>query len=331
MRVGLIGSVGSSLLTLQKLVEYSFNVVGVWGYEPPSTLNVSGYCSMCKLAEDNHLSYYPFVKINSSDVKEQIRNASIDVLFVVGVSQLIDEDIIKTPRLGCVGFHPTKLPKGRGRAPMAWLILDRGEGAATFFNIDTKADEGDVFVQEPFCIEDEDDASSIGVKLKEAMVRALDRWLPSLSSNGLKGIPQDEKEATFYARRAPLDGCIDWSNRAKDIDRLIKASTSPHPGAFSFYGHNNVLIWKSNYYASGYAKGVIGRVVDFNNDNPVVQTVDGYVELVKYNMVDYWDRAVDTRLVVGSRLGYYDQYEIFRLRNEIEVIKQELAELKNEK
>ena len=28
MRVGLIGSVGSSLLTLQKLVEYSFNVVG---------------------------------------------------------------------------------------------------------------------------------------------------------------------------------------------------------------------------------------------------------------------------------------------------------------
>ena len=41
MRVGVIGSVGSSLLTLQKLVEYSFNIVGVWGYEPHSTLNVS--------------------------------------------------------------------------------------------------------------------------------------------------------------------------------------------------------------------------------------------------------------------------------------------------
>ena len=43
MRVGLIGSVGSSLLTLQKLVEYSFNVVGVWGYEPHSTLNAVSY------------------------------------------------------------------------------------------------------------------------------------------------------------------------------------------------------------------------------------------------------------------------------------------------
>ena len=159
MRVGVIGSVGSSLLTLQKLVEYSFNIVGVWGYEPHSTLNVSGYCSMRKLAEDNKISYYPFVKINSNDIKEQIRKSSVDILFVVGLSQLIDEDIIRMPRFGCVGFHPTKLPKGRGRAPMAWLILDRGEGAATFFKIDTKADEGDIFVQEPFCIDDKDDAS----------------------------------------------------------------------------------------------------------------------------------------------------------------------------
>lgn len=197
MRVGLIGSVGSSLLTLQKLVEYSFNVVGVWGYEPHSTLNVSGYCSMRRFAEDNHLSYYPFIKINSNDIKEQIRNASVDILFVVGVSQLVDEDIIRLPRLACVGFHPTKLPKGRGRAPMAWLILDKGEGAATFFKIDTNADEGDIFVQEPFSIREDDDVTSIGVKLKEAMVRALDRWLPSLSSVGLKGIPQDGKGGYF--------------------------------------------------------------------------------------------------------------------------------------
>ncbi|WP_165157652.1 formyltransferase family protein [Parabacteroides sp. ZJ-118] len=331
MRVGLIGSVGSSLLTLQKLVEHSFNVVGVWGYEPCSTINVSGYCSMRRFAEENHLSYHPFIKINSDDIKSQIRNASVDILFVVGVSQLVDEDMIRLPRLGCVGFHPTRLPKGRGRAPMAWLILDKGEGAATFFKIDTKADEGDIFVQEPFPIEEDDDVASIGMKLKEAMVRALDRWLPSLSSVGLKGVPQDREAATFYARRAPLDGCIDWSDTARDIDRLIKASTSPHPGAFSFYGNYKVLIWKSNYYASGYAKGVIGRVVNFNNDNPVVQTVDGYVELVKYDMVDYLDRPVDEHLIIGSRLGYYDQYEIFRLRNEIEMIKQDLALLKDEK
>lgn len=331
MRVGLIGSVGSSLLTLQKLVEHSFDVVGVWGYEPHSTLNVSGYCSMRRFAEDNRLSYYPFIKVNSNDIKKQIRYASVDVLFVVGLSQLVDEDIIGLPRLGCVGFHPTRLPKGRGRAPMAWLILDKGEGAATFFKIGTNADEGDIFVQEPFPVEVDDDVASIDIKLKEAMVRALDRWLPSLSSVGLKGIPQDGNAATFYARRAPLDGCIDWSNTAKDIDRLIKASTSPHPGAFSFYGNNKVLIWKSDYYDSGYAKGVIGRVVSFNNGNPVVQTAEGYVELVKYNMIDYLNRLVDEHLVVGSRLGYYDQYEIFRLRNEMEMIKQELMSLKNEK
>ena len=32
-------------MTLQKLVEYSFYDVGVWVYDPHSTLNVSGYFS----------------------------------------------------------------------------------------------------------------------------------------------------------------------------------------------------------------------------------------------------------------------------------------------
>lgn len=90
MRVGLIGSVGSSLLTLQKLVEYSFNVVGVWGYEPHSTLNVSGYCSMRRFAEDNHLSYYPFIKINLTISRSKLGTLRlIFFLWLVSLSWLM--------------------------------------------------------------------------------------------------------------------------------------------------------------------------------------------------------------------------------------------------
>ena len=34
MRVGVIGAVGTTKLTLEKLVEHGFNVVGVLGHEP---------------------------------------------------------------------------------------------------------------------------------------------------------------------------------------------------------------------------------------------------------------------------------------------------------
>ena len=54
----------------------------------------------------------------------------------------------------------------------------------------------------------------------------------------------------------------------------------------------------------------------------ILQTGKGFLEVIEYEMFDYRDNKVDKKLVVGSRLGYYDQYEIFKLRNEIKEIKQ---------
>lgn len=321
MKVGLVGSVGSSLLTLQKLYEYKFDIVGVWGYEPESIKNVSGYCSLKDFSEEHSLPYHSFVRINDDIHKKEIKEAAPELLFIVGLSQLVDKEIINFPKYGCVGLHPTKLPHGRGRAPLAWLVLNEKEGAATFFKIDESADSGDIYVQEPFCIEESDDVASVCEKLDHCMVKALDKWLPTLKDTPPVGTPQNENDVTCYARRAPLDGFLDFSHTGRELDRLIKSATVPHPGAFSFYDDYKVLIWKSKYHEGGYPKGVIGRVVDFVGIHPVIQTGEGFIELVEYEMLNYQEEEVDIKLVVGSRLGYYDQYEIFKLRNEIKEIK----------
>ena len=276
---------------------------------------------MRHFSETNSLPYHPFVKINDDIYKNQIKEAAPELLFIVGLSQLVDRDIIEIPKYGCVGFHPTKLPHGRGRAPLAWLILNEKEGAATFFNIDDGADSGDIYVQETYSIDDEDDVTSICAKLDQSIIKALDKWLPTIGNEKPIGVPQKDSEATYYARRAPLDGFLDMSQPSYILDRIVKAAAPPHPGAFSFYDDYKVVIWKSKYYADGFPIGVIGRVVDFVRSNPVIQTGKGFLEILEYEMYDYQDQKVDKKLVVGSRLGYYDQYEIFKLRNEIKEIK----------
>lgn len=327
MRVGLIGSTGSSFQTLVKLNEYGFDIAGVWGYEPPSTKNVSGYVYLGDFCHKNGIKYYPFVHVNDESTKKTILSSGIDLLFVVGLSQLVDKDIIASAPLGCVGFHPTKLPRGRGRAPMAWLVLREKVGAATFFNIQEGADSGQIYVQEVFDVDTNDDATSIGQKLHLCIDKALDKWLPQVKNGVVGGYTQDERQATYYARRAPLDGCIDWYRGSREIDKLIKASTRPHPGAFTFYGNYKVVIWKSVLWDEGFPEGVVGRVVDMKDNNPVVQTGDGWLEIKDYEMQDANELAVDTRVVIGSRLGYYDQYEIFKLRNEIIEINNKLNAL----
>jgi methionyl-tRNA formyltransferase len=122
MRIGLIGGVKSSALALHKMSEYGLDIVEVFGYKPKTPELVSGYYDLESLCLDKSISFTSFVRINEH--VEKIQSLNLDFLLVVGISQLVSEHIINAPRLGAIGFHPTKLPKGRGRAPIAWLVKE---------------------------------------------------------------------------------------------------------------------------------------------------------------------------------------------------------------
>src|SRR5262245_26222852 len=117
VRIALAGSVNSSRRILQALLKHHANVVGVLGLSPDASTNVSGYCRYDDLAHSRGIPYIDFRNINHHEVVEAARSWEPDLLFVVGLSQLVKPELLSVPRLGCVGFHPTWLPEGRGRAP----------------------------------------------------------------------------------------------------------------------------------------------------------------------------------------------------------------------
>ena len=47
--------------------------------------------------------------------------------------------------------------------------------------------------------------------------------------------PQDEREASYCYPRLPRDGEIDWNYPAADVERLVRATGRPYPGAYSWY------------------------------------------------------------------------------------------------
>lgn len=308
MRVGLIGGVGSSALTLQKLCEYGLNVVVVFGYQPKNTKFVSGHCNLEPFCLENSISFTPFVKINEH--VEKIQALNLDFLFVVGISQLVSKDIINAPKLGAIGFHPTKLPEGRGRAPLAWLVYEAREGAATFFMLEEAADAGAILAQESFEVSCEDNAKSVKDKIHEAMSVALDSLLPQLASGKLIAVEQDALMVTEFGIRKPEDGLIDWSYSAYDIDRLIKAASEPHPGAFTYSGMKKIEVKASRVERDLKIKGVQGRILKSNKDEFLVQTGDG---LIWVSVI--FDDSIKLR--VGSLLGYKVELEIYELKKQI--------------
>ena len=331
MRIVVAGAVSSTKLTLEALIRHGADVVGVLQMRSESSHTVTGFDSLEDVAGPAGIPCVTFRNINDDDVVEQVREWQPDLMFVVGLSQLVRAELMAIPQLGSVGFHPTFLPAGRGRAPLAWLTLDGGPGAASFFLIDDGIDSGPIFVQEPFEITPDDYAGDVGLKLLDAMTRALDRWLPELLAGKWDPKPQSEALATYNGRRGPEDGLIDWSHPATEIHTLIRAASVPHPGAYTWVGERRLIIWRAALETRLPWRGVPGRVLVTDTDRgALVQTGDGLLWLTEIAWADGAEPAspADT-LRVGTKLGLVLQDEVADLKSRVAALESRLARLES--
>jgi methionyl-tRNA formyltransferase len=314
----LAGSVNSSYRTLQALVRHRMNVVGVLDLSPLRSAGVSGYTRLDALARESGMPYVEFEDINAPRIVDAVRKWKPDVFFIVGLSQLVKEELLSIPSLGCVGFHPTRLPEGRGRAPVAWMTLEGRPGAATFFQMNAGADAGPILVQEPFAVDKTDYASDVTEKLEAAIDVALDRWLPRLKRGEWKAEPQAEDRATFYGKRNPEDGLIDWNLPAVKIAALVRAASHPYPGAFTFVDNRKCIVWRAEIESKLPYRGVAGRIVLFEEGKgPLVQTGDGLLWLTVTEMESSESGEKPPKLRVGSLLGYQPGNEIYLLKKRL--------------
>lgn len=298
MKVGVIGAVGTTALTIEMLLIHGFKIVGVLGQEPKNIGKVSGLQNLRGLSNNLNLDFQGFQIIEKDDHFNWMKEKSPEIIFAVGFSQLLSERWLELAPYGCVGFHPTKLPEGRGRAPIAWMLLEKRGGAASFFKMGKGADDGPIFVQYPFEVDDDDDVESLMPKVQNAIRVALNNWLPKLKKGIIEITEQDHSLATVYGKREPIDGFINWNKSAYEIDRLVKASAKPYPGAFSFFKGEIIKILKSEFITNFNQKGVIGRILYIDLDGSFfIQCGIGILKVNKF------DKKSLKELKVGDLLG----------------------------
>lgn len=311
-RIALAGSVSFSERTLDALIRHGADVVGVLALADTASAGVSDYANLETRCAAASIPCWPFTKINAPEVLVQLRDWSPDIFFVVGLSQLVSRDLMNTARLGCIGFHPTQLPEGRGRAPVAWLTHDGRDGAATFFVLEDEADAGAIFVQEPFSVAADAYAGDVIESVRAAIDRALDRWLPRLLSGEWNPVPQDETRASWWGKRGPDDGLIEWNAPAREIARLVRTASRPYPGAYTYYRGRKLTIWRAQESELPF-RGVTGRVLHVHDGQVLVQTGGGLLLITESEFAE-GDAA---RIQVGVKLGYAVEDEIHQLRKRL--------------
>jgi methionyl-tRNA formyltransferase len=280
------------------MIETGFPIDYVFGLDEKYSASVSGYAPIHKMAQEHGLPAKAFHKISDPENLEIIRKVNPDYIFVIGLSQLIPKSMIDLAKVGVVGFHPTPLPKMRGRAALVWqILLGIRETKCSLFFIDEGMDSGDILGQQEYFIEDTDYVSDVSQKLNIALKPLTNKVLHGLMDGSLKPQKQNEEEATYLLVRRPEDGHIQWNESASNIHRLIRAVSKPFPGAFGLYdGEHTVIIWRAECLPNNKYIGIPGQICNITDNYFDIVTNDGLIRVTE------WENKDNVKLIIGHKL-----------------------------
>ena len=170
-------------------------------------------------------------------------NYVCDLILSVNYLFIIKKELFLCAKLGAINIHGSLLPKYRGRTPHVWAIINgEKETGVTVHFIDEGCDTGDIITQSRILIKESYTGQSILDKFKIIYPKILKKVLNNFKNNSVKATKQNNKNSSYFGKRSPEDGIIDWNKSSKEIYDWVRAQSYPYPGAFTFYNNQKIII-----------------------------------------------------------------------------------------
>ena len=164
---------------------------------------------------------------------EEIRALVPEIIVVMAYGQILPRAILDIPSVACLNLHASLLPYWRGAAPIqAAIFSGDSETGITVMYMDEGLDTGDILLQRKIGILPTDTGGSLHDRLAQIAPEALLESLRLLALGKVPRVPQDNALATYAPKLSRENGRIDWTERARVIERKIRAF-NPWPGAFT--------------------------------------------------------------------------------------------------
>jgi methionyl-tRNA formyltransferase len=217
--------------------------------------------SCAELTKRNSIPVYSPDAIDA-EVTSRVAALKPDVIYSVYYRFLLPDALLKSARLGAFNLHGSLLPKYRGRAPVNWVIVNgEREAGLTLHHMVARADAGDIVAQRACTIDDSDTALTLYRKLVPLGAEILRENHPLIISGRAPRIKQDLEAGSYFGRRGPADGRIDWRWPARRAFNLIRAVTHPYPGAFCFAAGKKLFLWEARIASEEGFRGNPGEIV----------------------------------------------------------------------
>lgn len=261
----------------------------------------------------------------------QLAAAHADAFVVVAYGQILSQQILEMPRLGCINGHGSILPEYRGAAPIQWcLVHGKADTGMTSMLMDAGMDTGPILLKRTLPIGWLDTTLDLAQSLSALSAELLVETLEGLDQGTIIPISQDPDQATYAPLIKKEDYELKWSKSAIDLHNQIRGF---YPNCVTTFRDQSLKIKESlpihpsiakalpDDYSEAIAHGLAalktlentppapGTVVSvLKNVGAFVLSGDGLLlireaQLAGKRSQSGWDFVNGTRLAVGEELG----------------------------
>ena len=205
---------------------------------------------------------------NNAEALQMLKEVEADVMVVAAYGLILPQDVLDTPKHGCLNIHASLLPRWRGAAPIQRAIeAGDAETGVCIMQMDIGLDTGGVVSEHRYAIQPTDTANEVHDALMNLGAAAIVADLQQLKTEGrLKSVKQPEEGVTYAQKLSKEEARIDWNESAAVIERKIRAF-NPVPAAWVEYQGKPMKIWRAEAVAQ---QGRAGEVLSCSADGLVV-------------------------------------------------------------
>ena len=196
MRVVFFGTPQFAVPSLERLLEHpAFEVLAVVS-QPDKRRgrgNQTTPSPVKTVALTHHLPIWQPQRVKKdAQTLTELKQAGTDVFVVVAYGQILSQEILDMPQVGCINVHGSILPKYRGAAPIQWCLYHgETETGITTMLMDAGMDTGAMLLKAFTPIHLLDTAQDVAQRLAELGADLLVETLLKLEHQEIQPIPQE--------------------------------------------------------------------------------------------------------------------------------------------
>ena len=266
-------------------------------------------CSLFELLEKKSIKSLVTDKIKIEEISSFVGEEKRTCFISIAAPWLFTQEHIEQVFSGrLLNVHGTRLPQGRGGAPISWQIMMGSKlGFCQLHKVTPELDEGDIIVSEEFLYSHRAYKPKHFIsEYEQRNVKFLQNFILEVTSKEMsyQTFKQPSYLSTYYPRLdSQKNSWIDWGDTVESLFRFICAFDDPYPGAQTFLNGvkikvKTVQVDYSDPSFHSYQNGLIYR----KTDKWVCVCANGG-SLIVSEILDQYGKNIISRIKLGDRLS----------------------------